>query len=491
MDIPDVTFDRVSPSRLRGLRLIHTSLGNRELERRELLDLARFRLDLTLQLCMSGDGEPESFTLAHLQPPGPTGRPDGPPYEVLPLRAIHGLPGDFDAFIDALEEEWTRRATTVAALDQGVERALLVGVSLEGASRGFSARMEELEALARSAGVEVCEVITQRRTRYDPRYLIGQGKLEELVLRSLQHDATVLILDANLTPTQAKNISAQVDLKIIDRTQLILDIFAQRARSADGKLQVELARLRYLLPHLVGGGRSLSRIRGGIGGNRGVGEQKLELDRRRFRRRIQQLERGLGRMARRRRENRKQRRRRGLPVVALVGYTNAGKSTWLRALTGAPVLVADQLFATLDPTSRRLTLPRGRACLVSDTVGFIRDLPEDLVRAFTATLEELSEATLLVHVADASDPQVFQHMAAVHRILDDLQLLEIPRLVIFNKADLVDLEAFLPMIAAEPEALVVSALDAGDEGRVREVLEARLEEVAPPPGAPRRSDQPA
>jgi GTP-binding protein HflX len=446
---------------------------------------------------MNGEGEPVGFTLAHLRPPGPTGRLEGPPYEVLPPRAIHGLPGDFDAFIDALEDEWSRRATTAATVDQGLERAILVGVSIDGASRDFPARLAELEALARSAGVEVCEVITQRRARYDPRYLVGQGKLEELVLRSLQHDATVLILDANLTPTQAKNISAQVDLKIIDRTQLILDIFAQRARSADGKLQVELARLRYLLPYLVGGGRSLSRIRGGIGGNRGVGEQKLELDRRRFRRRIQHLERDLARMARRRRENRKERHRRGLPVIALVGYTNAGKSTWLRTLTGAPVLVADQLFATLDTTSRRLTLPGGRECLLSDTVGFIRDLPEDLVSAFRATLEELAEATLLVQVADASDPEVFQRMTAVNRILEELELLEIPRLVLFNKADRVDLEAFRPLIAEEPTpALLVSALDAGDARRASEALEEQLEAVAPLPGAaqpgtPEWSGQPA
>jgi GTP-binding protein HflX len=274
----------------------------------------------------------------------------------------------------------------------------------------------------------------QMRREPDPRFLIGKGKLEDILLRSMQLMADLIIFDADLSPSQARHIAEATSLKILDRTQLILDIFAQRAQSSDGKLQVELAQLRYRYPRLVGRDDSLSRLAGGIGG-RGPGETKLEIDRRRVRDRITALERRIEALGANRAERRKKRNENGLPVLSIVGYTNAGKSTLLNALTASEVLAEDFLFATLDPTSRRLRFPRDREVIVTDTVGFIRDLPEDLVNAFRATLEELNDADLLLHVVDAADPRLDDRIRAVESILGDLGLLEKPRLLVLNKID--------------------------------------------------------
>ncbi|MFL5271482.1 MAG: GTPase HflX, partial [Anaeromyxobacteraceae bacterium] len=310
-------------------------------------------------------------------------------------------------------------------------------VGFAGKHRGRAeaeASLEELRELARTAGVAVVDATLQMRREIDPRFLIGKGKLEDILLRSMQLMADIIVFDWNLSPSQARGIAEATSLKILDRTQLILDIFAQRAQSADGKLQVELAQLKYRYPRLVGRDDSLSRLAGGIGG-RGPGETKLEIDRRRVRDRITALERRIENLSANRAIRRKQRNEKDLPVMSIVGYTNAGKSTLLNALTASKVLAEDVLFATLDPTSRRLRFPRDREVIITDTVGFIRDLPEDLVNAFRATLEELGDADLLLHVVDASDPRLDDQMAAVEGILGDLGLLEKPRLLVFNKAD--------------------------------------------------------
>jgi GTPase len=315
--------------------------------------------------------------------------------------------------------------------------------------------LEELRELARTAGVETIDATLQLRREIDPRYLIGRGKLEDLLLRSMQLMADLIIFDANLSPSQARHIAEATSLKILDRTQLILDIFAQRAQSADGKLQVELAQLKYLYPRLVGRDDSLSRLAGGIGG-RGPGETKLEIDRRRVRDRITALDRRISALSSDRHLRRKQRNERGLPVLSIVGYTNAGKSTLLNALTDSAVLAENVLFATLDPTSRRLRFPRDREVIITDTVGFIRDLPEDLVSAFRATLEELGDADLLLHVVDAADPRHDQQIEAVERILRGLGLEDKKRLLVFNKADRLpagEAEA----IAHQRDGLAVSA----------------------------------
>jgi GTP-binding protein HflX len=303
-------------------------------------------------------------------------------------------------------------------------------------------------------------VVEQRRPDADPKYLIGRGKLEEVLIRAMQLDANVLIFDPDLTPVQAHAIADFTDLKVIDRTMLILDIFAQRAKSRDGKLQVELAQLRYRLPRLHEKNTMMSRLTGGIGG-RGPGETKLEENRRRARERIHRLEKEIDRFGEQRAGRRAERVRRRLPVVAIVGYTNAGKSTLLNALTKSEVLAEDKLFATLDPTTRRLRFPHEREIIIADTVGFIRDLPPDLARAFRATLEELDQADLLLHVVDAADPAHEQQTAAVEGILTDLGLGETPRLLVMNKIDLVPLDERAPLVRPD-RGLAVVAISAQD-----------------------------
>jgi GTP-binding protein HflX len=315
------------------------------------------------------------------------------------------------------------------------ERAVLVAVCLDRNRPAAESSLHELKELARTAGVEVVEEVLQMRREADPRYLIGHGKLSDLNLASMQKGADVIIFDRDLQPSQARHIGEETSMKVLDRTQLILDIFAQRAQSADGKLQVELAQLKYLMPRLVQSDNSLSRLMGGGIGGRGPGETKLEIDRRRVRDRITQLERRIDQLSKDRKTRRRARERRDLPVISIVGYTNAGKSTLLNALTQSDVLVEDKLFATLDPTSRRLRFPREHEVIITDTVGFIRDLPRDLVAAFRATLEELEDASLLLHVVDASDPAHTAQVEAVEAILHSLELSSTPRLLVWNKTD--------------------------------------------------------
>jgi GTPase len=429
LDLPDVGRGRAGSHRLRGLRLVHTHLDAEPLTRDDHTDLALLRLDLVAALEVRPDGEPGRIHLAWLIPENPSGAlwQD----EVAP--SVHELGYDALRGPLALEEEFARART--ARRTGGRERAILVGVSGRKRSReDGEASLEELKELARTAGVEVVDASLQHRNQIDPRTLIGKGKLEDILLRSMQLMADLIVFDADLSPSQAIHIAEATSLKILDRTQLILDIFAQRAQSADGKLQVELAQLRYLYPRLAGRDDSLSRLAGGIGG-RGPGETKLEIDRRRVRDRITALERRVEALSTDRQVRRRQRNQRGLPVLSIVGYTNAGKSTLLNALTESAVLVEDKLFATLDPTSRRLRFPRDREVIITDTVGFIRELPPDLMAAFRATLEELGDADLLLHVVDAGDPRRDQQTQAVATILRDLGLDAKRRLLVLNKAD--------------------------------------------------------
>jgi len=429
LELPDVGRARAGSHRLRGLRLVHTHLRGEPLTRDDHTDLALLRLDLVAALEVLPDGLPGRVHLAHLLPENPQGAlwkdETAPSVHEVGYHAAEGAL--------ALEDEFAR--FSAARRTGGRERAILVGVGGRRRDRAAAeASLEELRELARTAGVEVLDVSLQMRRDPDPRTLIGKGKLEDILLRSMQLLADVIIFDADLSPSQAIHIAEATSLKILDRTQLILDIFAQRAQSADGKLQVELAQLKYLYPRLAGRDDSLSRLAGGIGG-RGPGETKLEIDRRRVRDRITQLERRIEVLSGEREVRRKRRNLRGLPVVSIVGYTNAGKSTLLNALTDSAVLAEDKLFATLDPTSRRLRFPRDREVIITDTVGFIRDLPADLVNAFRATLEELGDADVLLHVADAADRQLDDHVAAVEAILGELGLLETPRLLVLNKVD--------------------------------------------------------
>jgi len=451
LELPEIGRARAGQGRLRGLRLVHTHLRSEPLSKDDLTDLALLRLDMVAAIGVLDQGLPGALHFAYLVPANGNGHL----WQTETLNSVHDDQPDVLETVGALENEFARQASAQGI--SGRERAILVAVSLEGERRKAESSLLELSELARTAGVDVLDKVLQVRREADPRFLIGRGKLEELNLRSMQLMADLLIFDKNLSPSQGRHIAEETSLKILDRTQLILDIFAQRAQSADGKLQVELAQLKYLLPRLSQRDDSLSRLAGGIGG-RGPGETKLEIDRRRVRDRIAQLEQRIDHLSEERAVRRSQRNRHRVPVISIVGYTNAGKSTLLNALTNSEVLVEDKLFATLDPTSRRLRFPRDREVIITDTVGFIRDLPPDLVNAFRATLEELNEASLLFHVVDTSDPARDEQVRAVEAILGELDLLKTPRLMVWNKCDQLPKEE-IDALLHERAGVAISARD--------------------------------
>ncbi len=440
IELPDFGRSRVSEDRFRGLRCVHTHLAGEKLTQDDLTDLALLRLDLMSVIQVDRkDGLPGLVYSAHLVPTSADSfaeEAQSLPYAFLEPAIPAHLDTDFASLINSLEEEMARVRLTARSRQTGRERAILVGVTTGDADVAAES-LTELKELALSANVVVLDTVLQRRPQIDPKTVLGKGKLEELLIRSMRLGADILVFDTELTPAQVRSLSEATELKVIDRSQLILDIFAQRASSREGKLQVELAQLKYLLPRLiVGQDSAFSRLAGGIGG-RGPGETKLETDRRRVRDRIAHLERQVDALGRQRQERRKTRVQRHLPIISLVGYTNAGKSTLLNSLTQSEVYAEKQMFATLDPTSRRLRLPYDQEVIINDTVGFIRDLPEALVSAFRATLEEIADSDLLVHVADASNPRVLQQIASVRKIIGELHFGEIPELIVLNKSDLV------------------------------------------------------
>ncbi|CAH1195081.1 GTPase HflX [Paenibacillus plantiphilus] len=331
----------------------------------------------------------------------------------------------------------------------------------------------ELENLAETAGVEVLSTMTQQKEARDSKWFIGKGKVEELRAIAEELGATTAIFDQELSGAQVRNLEAALDLKIIDRTQLILDIFAQRAKTREGIIQVELAQLSYLLPRLSGHGKNLSRLGGGIG-TRGPGESKLETDRRHIRNRIHDLKTQLDEVVRHRTLHRERRRKSGVQQVALVGYTNAGKSTLLRELTNADVYVENQLFATLDPTSRNLELPSGKEIVLTDTVGFIQNLPHDLIAAFRATLEEVCEADLVLHVVDSSSPMREEQRAVVERILGELGAAGKPQILLYNKIDLCSNDGTELAPASNENTLVISAFSADDLTKLRQMIQDKM-----------------
>ncbi|MBO0727153.1 MAG: GTPase HflX [Blastocatellia bacterium] len=480
--LPAQDRSRLGHSRFNGLRCLHTHIrGEKGLTRDDLTDLALLRLDLMAAIDVDpGTGLPGVVRAAHLLPAkahrhnggGGNGdeNGDGEAFRFLDPQVPGRLDIDFIDLITSLEEEMARNRGARRASDNR-DRAILVGVTT-GTTAEARDSMDELRELATSGGLVTLDEIIQRRPNLEPKTLVGKGKLDDIIIRSLQLGADMIVFDRELSAAQVRAINEATDLKILDRSQLILDIFAQRAQTAEGRIQVELAQLKYMLPRLSGSGAEMSRLMGGIGG-RGPGETKLEVDRRRVRERIAFLEDKLKHVRESRRQRRVQRVRRDLPVVSIVGYTNAGKSTLLNALTKSQVVAEQRMFATLDPTSRRLRLPHDQEIIINDTVGFIRDLPKDLLAAFKATLEEMEESDLLIHLVDASSPQLENQIASVNRILGELQLDAIPRLLVFNKIDLVDPEE-LENRQRVYNAIPVSAIDRSTLGTLVNEISQRL-----------------
>jgi GTP-binding protein HflX len=441
--IPDLSRARAGAGRFRGLRLVHTHLRGEGLSRDDLTDLILLRLDLVLVIQAQPDGLPGGVELGWVRPEIDPERgaalielADAPgaelPWQTERRANVHQWSEDFQEFIKELEGRFSKVESTRKVSDG--EGCVLVGVTL-GDAEEARASLAELARLAETAGLDVKDSVLQVRKVFEGRTVLGSGKLQEVLVRAMQLGASVLVFDSELSPSQLRNIATETELKVIDRTQLILDIFSQRATSSEGKLQVELAQLRYRKPRLALMPTAMSRLTGGIGG-RGPGETKLEINRRRADERETRLEHLLEELGRQRALRRARRRRVGLPHVAIVGYTNAGKSTLLNTMTNAEVDAEDKLFATLDPTSRRLRFPEARDVVLTDTVGFIRALPEALVHAFRSTLEESVQADLLLHVVDATSPELELHMVEVERTLDQIEA-GAPRLVVLNKVDAV------------------------------------------------------
>ena len=448
--IPGLDSFRSSSSRFRGLRLIHTHLDGENLTTDDLTDLALLRLDLVCAIDTDPDGLPGKAYTAHLIPENLEGTfwmqlPPAPPSE---------LTLNFLSFIQALEGEFTKKQKTRKV--DATDRAILIRVETNPRAESEYA-LDELKELARSCGVEVFDTIMKYRTQMDPKFLLGKGQLSDLVIRALQMGANLLIFDHELTAAQIKSITDFTEIRVVDRTQVILDIFARRAHSREGKIQVELAQLQYLLPRLVTKNTAMSRLTGGIGA-RGPGETKLEINRRRVRDRIHRLQKELQTVQKARGIRRVKRERTGLPVISIVGYTNAGKSTLLNALTKSEVFTENLLFATLDPKSSRLRFPRDREAIITDTVGFIRDLPKELFAAFRATLDELHEADILLHVIDISNPNFENHITAVENILQELEITGKPTIRVFNKEDHFPDKSLLNTLCQRFGATAISAL---------------------------------
>jgi GTP-binding protein HflX len=449
--LPDLSRFRVGHDRLCGLRLIHTHLHSGGLDEDDFTDLALLRLDLVAAIEVLDGGLPGRVYIAHLLPANESDQP----WEILEPIRVHELKENFEELLDAMEDEFARNRKMYLAGGKAKNRAILIHVSQESRTE-MEESIAELKELSESAGIVVVHTLIQRR-RVDPRYIMGRGKLKQIVIKGMQLGAELLIFDLNITPTQTKNLAELTDMKVLDRTQVILDIFAQRAETREGKVQVELAQLRYLLPLLSVKHTAMSRLTGGIGG-RGPGETKLEVDRRRAQTRITQLAREVGKLGERRRLRRSRRTEKGVPTVSIVGYTNAGKSTLLNSLTRSDVVAKDALFATLNPVSRRLRFPREREIIITDTVGFIRKLPKELMDAFKTTFEEIEPASLLLHVLEASSPEIEEHYKAVRQILSELSYDGKPCMTVLNKADLCDAET-IERLVQQFDGIAISALD--------------------------------
>ncbi len=472
--IPELPRERISSGKFRGLRLLHTHLDIHGLSQEDLMDMLFLRLDCIQLFTVNPYGAPIQMHYAHLLPQNSKqDNEENKGYKVYKPETWDHFDIDIISQVESLEAELERNTkASVAAGETSKERAILISVST--APKPVQEQfLDELEELARTAGISIVGRLMQRVSKLHPRSVLGEGKLAELEVLALQGQAGILIFDNDLTPAQLQNIAESTERKVLDRTQVILDIFAQHAKTKAGKLQVEMAQLKYTLPRLIGRKQAMDRLMGGIGG-RGPGETKLETDRRRVRDRITKIKQELEQLRKQRQQVRLRRTKSNLPIVCFVGYTNVGKSTLLNALTGSEVLAENKLFATLDPTTRRLRFPKEHELVLADTVGFIRNLPKDLKEAFRATLEELEEADFLLHVADASHPQVESQISAVETQLEEMELNEKPFLLILNKWENIDEERKEELGIAYPNALHTSALQKEGLEELSALLEKRF-----------------
>ena len=482
--IPLTELPRYGAERLSGIRCIATQLKPENPSDGALTAMALQRLDALIVLNVTGTGfqrrgggatgyVKETY-LAHLAPQDArtliTSQTSGleetdyssPSWSISPAMSLDALSKqDFLDLVEGLEEEF-RREFVGREVDSDRDRVVIVGVvTQKETTQQFQDTLVELGRLVDTAGGEVLQMMRQKRTRIHPQTVVGEGKVQEIALSVQTLGANLVVFDRDLSPAQVRNLEAQIGVRVVDRTEVILDIFAQRARSGAGKLQVELAQLEYMLPRLTGRGQAMSRLGGGIG-TRGPGETKLETERRAISRRISRLQKEVNQLQAHRERLRQRRQHQEIPTIAIVGYTNAGKSTLLNALTNADVYIADQLFATLDPTTRRLVVPHAvtqeaQEILVTDTVGFIHELPESLMDAFRATLEEVTEADGLVHLVDLSHSAWLSHIRSVRDILGQMPVTPGPGLVVFNKIDQANSETLALAREEYPMAVFISA----------------------------------
>ncbi len=468
IEIPRLTTERVGRARFRGLRFIHTHLKGELLSKEDLTDLAILQLDLVAAIGDRKGEAGEIVHLGHLVPEGKTGKA----WDFIGPLPIQDVDLDFIQFITELENEFVKARGRHYLVKDEREQCIVVSVVLPKSEKDVDEHIAEMKDLCYSAGITVLDAVVQRSKELNPQYLIGKGKIEEIIMKCQQLGVDLLVFDEELSPGQIKNISALTDMRVIDRNQLILDIFAGKAQTVEAKIQVELAQLRYILPRLAERNTALSRMTGGIGG-RGPGETKLEINRRRTRERIGFLEKRLEEIQGVRDKKRAKRRISGIPIVSIVGYTNSGKSTLLNLLTKSTVETEDKPFSTLSPTTRLIKYPERKKIIVTDTVGFINNLPQVLVRAFMATLEELKDAHLLLHLVDVSAPDFEDRMRVVDSILADLGLSDRPMLIVFNKIDKID-RGFVKLLEERHRAVSISCLKKEGIERLVEAIETSL-----------------
>ena len=470
--IPPLELPRYGAERLSGIRCLTTSLKIEPPKESSLTAMVLQRLDALVVLALTGEGFEKrgggatgyikEVYLANLLP-----QPDPVPetvsyWQVSPALSLENLGDeDFLEFVENLEAEFSREFVA-RQVEADQDRVLLVGLQTDSHSdQIFEEGLAELVRLIDTAGGQVLETIRQKRSQPHPQTVIGSGKVEEISLKVQTTGANLVAFDRDLSASQIRNLETQLGVRVIDRTEVILDIFAQRAQSQEGKLQVELAQLEYMMPRLTGRGRAMSRLGGGIG-TRGPGETKLETERRTIQRRISKLQQDVNQLQSHRSRLRKNRQKQEIPSIAIVGYTNAGKSTLINALTQSDVYTADQLFATLDPTTRKLTISdpvnqRSHLFLLTDTVGFIHELPPSLVDAFRATLEEVTEADALLQIVDLSHAAWQRQLQSVETILEEMPITTGPMLIAFNKIDQVSSESLETAKKEYPQAVFISA----------------------------------